>query len=299
MSLTLWLYKHLVANFVYIKVLRRPLAPKSANSGSRRPRSLGKPGTRRRRTAPSCKRRTSRPSSRSSRAPNFSRRATRRTRRSRRSTTRCSASYLRAFATTTRRSAPNWRNTVHLLRLPRYAFSNNLFSRLEFLIPPTFFFVAQASLRRARWMHEAGRLEHNEILLNYLETTYLAPEFVPRLYHVLVATDRCFLAAGRRRTTTSATTTTRPTSSRSRRETPATGPARAAFSSFFLELCSASDAFRNSGLIYRTYTCKSFSQALTLGTKYIYQAMPRMLTIWLEIGEHESVLRVSKEKKTQ
>lgn len=36
--------------------------------------------------------------------------------------------------------------------------------------------AAQASLRRARWMHEAGRLEHNDIVTMYKEAGKLAPE---------------------------------------------------------------------------------------------------------------------------
>jgi hypothetical protein len=33
------------------------------------------------------------------------------------------------------------------------------------------------------------------------------------------------------------------------------------------------------------------------GNKYIYQAMPRMLTIWLDMGEHPEVLRLNSPKK--
>ena len=44
-------------------------------------------------------------------------------------------------------------------------------------------------------------------------------------------------------------------------------------------------------------TVKLFSLALSHGTKFIYQAMPRMLTIWLELGERPDILRSLKLKK--
>lgn len=47
----------------------------------------------------------------------------------------------------------------------------------------------------------------------------------------------------------------------------------------------------------RAETCKLFSLALSHGTKFIYQAMPRMLTIWLEMGETAELLKIMKVKK--
>lgn len=42
----------------------------------------------------------------------------------------------------------------------------------------SFSLLVQASLRRARWMHQAGRLEQNEIIEQYQEATKLSPEYV-------------------------------------------------------------------------------------------------------------------------
>ena len=38
-------------------------------------------------------------------------------------------------------------------------------------------------------------------------------------------------------------------------------------------------------------TCLNYIQALHRGVKYIYQTMPRMLTLWLDLGESELVLK--------
>lgn len=33
------------------------------------------------------------------------------------------------------------------------------------------------------------------------------------------------------------------------------------------------------------YTVRMYSQAIRLGSKYAYQTIPRLLTIWLDMGE--------------
>jgi serine/threonine-protein kinase ATR len=43
-------------------------------------------------------------------------------------------------------------------------------------------------------------------------------------------------------------------------------------------------------------TVKNFAEAMQHGNKYIYQAMPRMLTIWLDMGEHPELLRLNSQK---
>ena len=48
---------------------------------------------------------------------------------------------------------------------------------------------------------------------------------------------------------------------------------------------------------FHQQTVKLFCLALSHGTKFIYQAMPRMLTIWLELGERPEVLRSVKVKR--
>ena len=33
------------------------------------------------------------------------------------------------------------------------------------------------------------------------------------------------------------------------------------------------------------YTVRSFAKAIRFGSKYVYQTVPRLLTIWLDLGE--------------
>lgn len=54
-----------------------------------------------------------------------------------------------------------------------------------------------------------------------------------------------------------------------------------------------------SELNYINATVKHFGAALTHGTKFIYQAMPRMLTLWLEFGEIPRVLELYRQKQKE
>ena len=36
------------------------------------------------------------------------------------------------------------------------------------------------------------------------------------------------------------------------------------------------------------YTIRSFSKAIRYGSKYVYQTVPRLLTIWLDLGEDKT-----------
>jgi len=36
---------------------------------------------------------------------------------------------------------------------------------------------------------------------------------------------------------------------------------------------------------YLTGVCRHYGKALTLGPKYLYQALPRLLTFWLDLGQ--------------
>lgn len=42
--------------------------------------------------------------------------------------------------------------------------------------------------------------------------------------------------------------------------------------------------------------CQSYSEALRYGTKYIYQALPRMLTIWLDMAENKDLIAFCTQK---
>jgi hypothetical protein len=37
------------------------------------------------------------------------------------------------------------------------------------------------------------------------------------------------------------------------------------------------------------WTIKSFVKAIRLGSKYVYQTVPRLLTLWLDLGENEKM----------
>lgn len=39
-------------------------------------------------------------------------------------------------------------------------------------------------------------------------------------------------------------------------------------------------------VICHAFTVENYAQALRYGTKNIYQTMPRMLTLWLDLGDH-------------
>jgi hypothetical protein len=45
----------------------------------------------------------------------------------------------------------------------------------------------------------------------------------------------------------------------------------------------------NSGLRMRLSTVRCFTKAMKYGNKFIYQIVPRLLTIWLDMGEDPSV----------
>lgn len=37
------------------------------------------------------------------------------------------------------------------------------------------------------------------------------------------------------------------------------------------------------------YTVRSFAKAIKFGSKYVYQTVPRLLTIWLDLGEDRGI----------
>ncbi|KAF9964926.1 hypothetical protein BGZ65_000949, partial [Modicella reniformis] len=56
---------------------------------------------------------------------------------------------------------------------------------------------------------------------------------------------------------------------------------------YCLKLYEGSKRFKNRlpNLGYVTSACRLYGKALTLGPKYLYQALPRLLTFWLELGQ--------------
>ena len=46
------------------------------------------------------------------------------------------------------------------------------------------------------------------------------------------------------------------------------------------------------------FTVKAYVTAIRLGSKYAYQTIPRILTIWLDMGEHTEKPIASKSRKS-
>ena len=47
----------------------------------------------------------------------------------------------------------------------------------------------------------------------------------------------------------------------------------------------------NSGRDLNYQTIKCYARTLQAGSKYVYQTLPRMLTLWLDLGEKEKSLQ--------
>jgi len=45
------------------------------------------------------------------------------------------------------------------------------------------------------------------------------------------------------------------------------------------------------------YTIKAFSKAVIYGSKYVYQTVPRLLTIWMDVGEDPLASSTDQAKK--
>ncbi|GAA5857265.1 hypothetical protein JCM8547_009406 [Rhodosporidiobolus lusitaniae] len=110
--------------------------------------------------------------------------------------------------------------------------------------------LSKASLRRARWMLEAGRVDQNEAITDFYKVVALAPNWETPYYYLGHFWDRLADAKEKK-------------SSKQKHGRP---------------LSSDSVSMQNQ-------VVKLFARSLGCGTKYIYQALPRLLTIWLEMGE--------------
>lgn len=43
------------------------------------------------------------------------------------------------------------------------------------------------------------------------------------------------------------------------------------------------------GIRLHAHTVRNYARAVGLGSKYVYQAIPRMLTLWLDLGENPKI----------
>ncbi|GAA5842453.1 hypothetical protein JCM9279_005388 [Rhodotorula babjevae] len=121
--------------------------------------------------------------------------------------------------------------------------------------------LAKASLRRARWMLEAGRVEQNEAVKLFLESSALAPNWESPSYQLGHFYDSVADSL--------------------EKKTPKIRPNR----------------YMNDIVVYRSHVVKLFCRSVGHGTKYIYQALPRLLTIWLEMGEKPLLIDYLKTKR--
>jgi len=51
------------------------------------------------------------------------------------------------------------------------------------------------------------------------------------------------------------------------------------------------------GLKMNMYTIRSYQKAIMHGSKFVYQTIPRMLTIWLDVGEDKRACQDDSYKK--
>ncbi|GEM06491.1 phosphatidylinositol 3-/4-kinase [Rhodotorula toruloides] len=121
--------------------------------------------------------------------------------------------------------------------------------------------IAKAALRRARWMQEAGRLDQNEAVSLYNEATALAPNWESAYFYLGRFWDR--MAEDKEKK--------QPKHKQGR--------------------------YTGDIAMFRCQVIKLYVRSLAFGTKYIYQALPRTLTIWLEMGERPSLVEHSKNRK--
>ncbi|GAA5831812.1 hypothetical protein JCM11251_003895 [Rhodosporidiobolus azoricus] len=121
--------------------------------------------------------------------------------------------------------------------------------------------LAKASLRRARWLLEAGRVDQNEAVAQFQEVIALAPNWESPCYYLGHFFDQ--LAEAREK------------------KIPKNRPNRGVS-----EIAG-----------FRAQTVKLYTKSLAQGTKYIYQALPRLLTIFLEMGERSVLVEVAKARK--
>jgi len=140
--------------------------------------------------------------------------------------------------------------------------------------------ISQAQVLRARWMNESDRYETNHILQAFQSATDLCPRCV--IYSKRIFTYTEFgIPDGRVVITIWANTTTNVlrtylflTSS---------------LGTEFTQLTFALSDLTLRGVRMNLYTVRFFARAIKSGSKYIYQTIPRLLTIWLDLGEDRNL----------
>lgn len=133
-------------------------------------------------------------------------------------------------------------------------------------------------------MLEAGRLEINEAASLFTEVDKLAPLWENAPYYLGrfwdSQADEKEKKQPRSKHSRHAVCVSRPHSCKQKQSLTYASPIR--------EVAS-----------YRVQTVKLYLAALTRGTKFIYQTLPRTLTIWLELGERPQVIEGMKTKPAE
>lgn len=132
-------------------------------------------------------------------------------------------------------------------------------------------------------MIEAGRLEINEAASLFTEVERLAPLWENAPYYLGRFWDN--------------------QADEKEKKPPPRGKQRTqtmcAPTPFDLVSCAHVRIVRSEVASYRVQTVKLYLAALNRGTKFIFQTLPRTLTIWLELGERPGVLEGLKNKPAE
>lgn len=141
--------------------------------------------------------------------------------------------------------------------------------------------LCQSLVLRARWMHDSDRYEHTKVLKVFQDATELYQKYVFSLsgiccilnqtgrwesgwFHLGQFQDECFKGLS-----------------------PADQLSRYVCHGRTLFLSPLTSLLRGTRMNLQTVRC--YGKAIRFGSKYIYQTVPRLLTLWLDMGEHKEI----------
>ncbi|KAG9097745.1 serine/threonine-protein kinase M1 [Ceratobasidium sp. 370] len=119
--------------------------------------------------------------------------------------------------------------------------------------------MAKALLLRARWMHEAGRYDGNNVIQGFLKASQSAPEQL-----IILSWEGPHFRLGQY------------------------------YDECFKQMDAKNQASR--GPATNVFTCRNYVEAMRHGSKYIFQTMPRLLTIWLDMAQTEFIVGLEQNK---
>lgn len=149
-------------------------------------------------------------------------------------------------------------------------------------------FPLQALLLRARWRHETDRFGQKEIVQSFKDASntivgcvgsmLLPPCLAWANLHLPLQVGKSVLLSG-------------PIL---RQPSRASGQYTSSVSTYPLSIKDHPHFSNYRNATYTYNTCRYFGAALMSGSKYIFQTMPRLLTLWLDTGEDPDLLRLEK-----